>query len=329
MHVIDEIPPRNTRGKSVTMSKGIAYQSHVIIIGEDADDVDEEEFQVWVEEMQDDVDSDSDDGDTDLTEPVDDESREKLNDNVILFEERTDLRRHLLDSSHGLHAIGVDEITKSTQETQLKHSNAQSNDRRSSVVLPNTRITPIKLVQRPPSSIELSSHSSILQPGEKKNGLKRFFSLGKKTKTELPLRRSAAISIRDGDLETNWSTSACSSIDESQQDDLSPSSSKPNSVISENNNTQVTVLRIFAGNVNLGTNYKTVVVDSDTSAEDLIKRAVSRFHIVQIEGNTVESPNSRVEYYLSVKTLDGGKKDTVTVARNSYEYMILISCMWL
>jgi hypothetical protein len=311
------------------MSKGIAYQSHVIIIGEDADDVDEEEFQVWVEEMQDDVDSDSDDGDTDLTEPVDDESREKLNDNVILFEERTDLRRHLLDSSHGLHATGIDEITKSTQETQLKHSNAQSNDQRSSVVLPNTRITPIKLVQRPPSSIELSSHSSILHPGEKKNGLKRFFSLGKKTKTELPLRRSAAISIRDEDLETNWSTSASSSIDESQQDDLSPSSSKPNSVISENNNTQVTVLRIFAGNVNLGTNYKTVVVDSDTSAEDLIKRAVSRFHIVQIEGNTVESPNSRVEYYLSVKTLDGGKKDRVTVARNSYEYMILISCMWL
>ncbi|KAH8555360.1 hypothetical protein BGW37DRAFT_419833 [Umbelopsis sp. PMI_123] len=153
-------------------------------------------------------------------------------------------------------------------------------------------------------NVEISNQSSTLPSGEKKNGLKRFFSLGKKPKSELPLRRSATISIRDDDLETNWSTSVSSSIDDSQQDDASLSLSRQTSIASESS-TQVTVLRVFAGNVNVGTNYKTVVVDSNTNAEDLIKRAVSRFHIHQIEGNNVDSPNSRVEYYLSVKTMDG------------------------
>src|ERR1700731_2533062 len=116
MHIIEQIPPRNTRGKSVTMSKGIAYQSHIIILGEDVDDVDEEEFQVWVEEMQSDEEIDSDDAETDLAEPTDEESREKLNDNAIVFEERSELRRHLLDSSHGLRDASMETDAINNQE---------------------------------------------------------------------------------------------------------------------------------------------------------------------------------------------------------------------
>ncbi|KAI8580597.1 hypothetical protein K450DRAFT_236382 [Umbelopsis ramanniana AG] len=294
MHIINDIPPRNTRGKSVTMSKGIAYQSHIIIVGKDADDIDEEEFQVWVEEMENDADSDTDERRSVLAEPT-------RGDSTPVFEKRTELRRHLLDSSHGILDKSVDDAA-SLRNQEHKSSDLVLNDQqRSTGGYVNTKITPIKLAQLP-SNVDIPS--TILQTAEKKNGLKRLFSLGKKPKAELPLRRSATISIRDDDLETNWSTSVSSSIDELQQDDTSISSSRQTSLVSENS-TQVTVLRVFAGNVNLGTNYKTVVVDSNTNAEDLIKRAVSRFHIQQIEGNSVDSPNSRVEYYLSVKTMDG------------------------
>jgi Ras association (RalGDS/AF-6) domain len=304
MHIIEEVPPRNTRGKSVTMSKGIAYQSHIIIVGNDADDIDEEEFQVWVEEMENDVDSDTDERRSVLAESTGGESRRKPNDSTPVFEKRTDLRRHLLDSSHGILDNGVDD-TASLRSQERKTSDLVLNDQQQSTGgYVNTKITPIKLAQLP-SNVDIPNQSAILQTGEKKNSLKRLFSLGKKPKAELPLRRSATISIRDDDLETNWSTSVSSSIDELQQDDTSITSSRQTSLASENS-TQVTVLRVFAGNVNLGTNYKTVVVDSNTNAEDLIKRAVSRFHIQQIEGNNVDSPNSRVEYYLSVKTMDGG-----------------------
>jgi hypothetical protein len=288
------------------MSKGIAYQSHIIIMGQDADDIDEEEYQVWVEEMENDIESDVDERESVLADSVDEESLKKPNDSPLIFDERTELRRHLLDPSHGIQDKSIDDTTPLRKQDNLrKDADMISIDRhRSTGGCVNTKITPIKPAQRP-SNTEISNQSSTLPSGEKKNGLKRFFSLGKKPKSELPLRRSATISIRDDDLETNWSTSVSSSIDDSQQDDASLSLSRQTSIASESS-TQVTVLRVFAGNVNVGTNYKTVVVDSNTNAEDLIKRAVSRFHIHQIEGNNVDSPNSRVEYYLSVKTMDGG-----------------------
>jgi hypothetical protein len=323
MHIIDQVPPRNTRGKSVTMSKGIAYQSHIIIVGKDADDIDEEEYQVWVEEMENDVDSDTDERRSVPAEPAGGESRRK-NDGTPVFEERTELRRHLLDSSHGILDKGVDDSTSLRSQDRKNSDIALNDQQRSTGVYVNTKITPIKLAQLP-SNVDIPNQPAILQTGDKKNGLKRFFSLGKKPKAELPLRRSATISIRDDDLETNWSTSVSSSIDELQQDDTSISSSRQTSLASENS-TQVTVLRVFAGNVNLGTNYKTVVVDSNTNAEDLIKRAVSRFHIQQIEGNTVDSPNSRVEYYLSVKTMDGGIKSQTIECTMRGMMLMLICC---
>src|SRR6204780_2202829 len=42
-----EVQPRNIRETFEYMSKGHAYQSHIIIVGKDADDIDEEDFQVF------------------------------------------------------------------------------------------------------------------------------------------------------------------------------------------------------------------------------------------------------------------------------------------
>jgi hypothetical protein len=305
---MEDLPPRNTRGKSVTMSTGIAYQSHVIFFGEDADDIDEEEFQVWVEEMQDHRDSDSDDDDMELSEPTEDDIIEVVHENIITPEDRAELRRHLINTSQVMQDMTNNSGISSASLENKQDTPDQLQSERTLITPPllNTKITPIKRTHIPINNVDVVRQAPIAPPPAKRNSLKRLFSLGKRNKNDTPLRRSAAMSIRDEDTETNWSTYAASSIDEcSQPDEMSVSSSRQNSLVSENS-TQVTVLRVFAGNVNLGTNYKTVVVDPNTNTEDLIKRAISKFNIQQIEGSHVDSPTSRIEYYMSVKTLDGG-----------------------
>jgi hypothetical protein len=292
---MEDLPPRNTRGKSVTMSTGIAYQSHVIFFGEDADDIDEEEFQVWVEEMQDHRDSDSDDDDMELSEPTEDDIIEVVHENIITPEDRAELRRHLINTSQVMQDMTNNSGISSASLENKQDTPDQLQSERTLITPPllNTKITPIKRTHIPINNVDVVRQAPIAPPPAKRNSLKRLFSLGKRNKNDTPLRRSAAMSIRDEDTETNWSTYAASSIDEcSQPDEMSVSSSRQNSLVSENS-TQVTVLRVFAGNVNLGTNYKTVVVDPNTNTEDLIK-------------SHVDSPTSRIEYYMSVKTLDGG-----------------------
>ncbi|RUO95797.1 hypothetical protein BC936DRAFT_143207, partial [Jimgerdemannia flammicorona] len=74
---------------------------------------------------------------------------------------------------------------------------------------------------------------------------------------------------------------------------------------SEENKTQLTVLRVFAGNVNLGATFKTVMVNPSTTAAELVKQAMLRFHIQEIEGGVMGESNSGVEYYVTVKGVDG------------------------
>ncbi|KAL0074673.1 hypothetical protein J3Q64DRAFT_1648978 [Phycomyces blakesleeanus] len=72
-------------------------------------------------------------------------------------------------------------------------------------------------------------------------------------------------------------------------------------------NTQLTVLRVFAGNINVSATFNTVLVDEHTNADQLLKKAMERFHITQIEGKAA----SGIEYYLTVKAMDG---DEITLA---------------
>ncbi|KAI7886256.1 hypothetical protein K492DRAFT_122695, partial [Lichtheimia hyalospora FSU 10163] len=84
---------------------------------------------------------------------------------------------------------------------------------------------------------------------------------------------------------------------------------------------QLAVLRVFAGNVNVGAMYHSMLVDENTSAEQLLIQAMERFHIAQIENKasggrsssrTITPTNgSGVEYYLTVKSMNG---DEVTLA---------------
>lgn len=70
------------------------------------------------------------------------------------------------------------------------------------------------------------------------------------------------------------------------------------------------VLRIFAGNVDVGASYHSVRVTESTSVDELLASAMEKFHISQIETkhhgrSTTNFKNSCVEYFLTVKTRDG------------------------
>ncbi|KAG2173794.1 hypothetical protein INT43_005214 [Umbelopsis isabellina] len=64
--------------------------------------------------------------------------------------------------------------------------------------------------------------------------------------------------------------------------------------------TQLTVLRVFAGNIKQGTGFKTVMVNANTTAQELVKQAMVKFHIEDLDGETAHS-----EYYATVKGIDG------------------------
>ncbi|KAI8975955.1 hypothetical protein BDB01DRAFT_748282 [Pilobolus umbonatus] len=67
------------------------------------------------------------------------------------------------------------------------------------------------------------------------------------------------------------------------------------------------VLRVYAGNINVGTSYHSVRVSETTSVDELLSSTLEKFHIPEIE--TVHGrnhgSNSCIEYYLTVKTHDG------------------------
>lgn len=66
------------------------------------------------------------------------------------------------------------------------------------------------------------------------------------------------------------------------------------------------VLRVFAGNVDVGASYHSLRVNKSTSVAELLLNALEKFHITQIETkNGRHHGHSCVEYYLSVKTRDG------------------------
>lgn len=70
--------------------------------------------------------------------------------------------------------------------------------------------------------------------------------------------------------------------------------------------TQYHVLRIFAGNINVGALFSTVAVTPDMNADQLLKLALQKFHIPLLDNNSSKS-NDGIEYYLTVKSMDSGK----------------------
>lgn len=79
-------------------------------------------------------------------------------------------------------------------------------------------------------------------------------------------------------------------------------------------NKQYHVLRIFSGNINVGAMFNTVAVTPDMNADQLLKLALQKFHITLLEEKSNNANSARrfssengIEYYLTVKSMDGGK----------------------
>ncbi|CEP11158.1 hypothetical protein [Parasitella parasitica] len=81
------------------------------------------------------------------------------------------------------------------------------------------------------------------------------------------------------------------------------------------------VVRVFAGNVDVGASYHSVRVTESTSVDELLANAMEKFHISQIETKNGRSygKDSGVEYYLTVKTRDG---DEITMGSQDKPYQI-------
>jgi hypothetical protein len=63
----------------------------------------------------------------------------------------------------------------------------------------------------------------------------------------------------------------------------------------------LSVLRVFAGNISVKATFNSVLVDDSTTAADLLSLALERFRLSQ------QQQGDGVEYYITVKVLDGGK----------------------
>ncbi|RCI03911.1 hypothetical protein CU098_006884 [Rhizopus stolonifer] len=117
--------------------------------------------------------------------------------------------------------------------------------------------------EQPPSTEQASS----LEQQGVVTGLKRLLSIGKKNKPVRP----EPIAIE-------------------------------NSPMNKSLDTQYHVLRIFAGNINVGALFSTVAVTSDMNADQLVKIALEKFHIPLLDESN--KANEGIEYYLTVKSMD-------------------------
>ncbi|KAI8144082.1 hypothetical protein BJV82DRAFT_75924 [Fennellomyces sp. T-0311] len=137
-----------------------------------------------------------------------------------------------------------------------------------------------------------------------------FWRLFSRNKRDNPKPNSVIPARVSEDADSNSISSLASSV---------MSEDKPRTQANSNPNSKLTVLRVFAGNVNVGAMYHSMLVDEHTSAEQLLIQTMERFHIAQIEDKTAgrssraitPTSGSGIEYYLTVKAHNG---DEVTLA---------------
>lgn len=152
---------------------------------------------------------------------------------------------------------------------------------------------------QPQPSVSYNGTPSSPRIDDKRSTFWNIFSRGKKEPTK-PIQTSSSNEDADGRSISSVSSSIL-------MDDKTPRAA--------NGQAQLKVLRVFAGNINVGAMYHSMLVDDNTSAEQLLIQAMERFHIAQIENKTAgrtsraitPTNGSGVEYYLTVKSMNGGR----------------------
>lgn len=78
------------------------------------------------------------------------------------------------------------------------------------------------------------------------------------------------------------------------------------------------VLRVHAGNLNVGASYQSIRVTENISAAELLSKAMEKFHIPEIDKHN-KGTISSVEYYLSIRNREG---EEITIGPEDKPYKI-------
>lgn len=261
------------------MNKGLSVQVQIILTGDDEDQEVGEAYEEYEEEM-------ATDDEEDEEQVVEDEE-EFQEEQIDNEDEKSNTVRDQDNSSSNSSNRGAEHLQEETTSVHLPKVNLADKAPVSQQQQQQRNATsPISL---PPSSAA---------DDDKKNALWRLFSRNKKDNTRTSTEDTDSGSI----------SSMASSV-------MSEDKGKPRET-NGSNAPNLTVLRVFAGNINVGAMYHSLLVDENTSAEQLLVQAMGRFHIAQIEDKTAGRHSrtitptgvSGVEYYLTVKAMNGGNK---------------------
>ncbi|KAI8343251.1 hypothetical protein BC941DRAFT_89973 [Chlamydoabsidia padenii] len=307
--------------KQVTMNKDIYYQSHIILLGDDDEEL-EETYEEWEGDM---VDEDSqstmlaseDDNGMDTSDTEMDQGDEQPSNNTTTDEEVQGLR--ITTSSAATTSNGATRPTTSDDLNNKDSTTATKQLPTKPTPLTTTAQSSSSPIVSPNGTTPLTPISTLKDDKEnKKHGgsFLRLFSRGKRQDGK-KLGGSQTYPM-DNTSDQGSTNSSTISADDSQQQSTVPASSSTSSMTALD--PSATVLRVYAGNINVNATYNSVLVYDHTNAEALLRQAMDRFHISQIEGKArgkrssmTSSPSqyphqqhsSGVEYYISVKPNDG------------------------
>ncbi|RUS15419.1 hypothetical protein BC937DRAFT_92482 [Endogone sp. FLAS-F59071] len=345
--VINRPLPRSSKKKKVFISKGVSFQSQVIITAETEEEDDEEEYEEWEEEMPDDDDEEADlEEDPRAVASVAQQLQQQMRS--VQQQQQGQGRRNMDPLANGADPIKLsltpqvarnddyDMDDDGMEDDEDGEGRRKGGSKAEKMLGMGGNAGQRKQVDVDKELAHLDGRRDPWKENQKKGGLRKFFSRGGGKKEKEEVAGPGGKSGKPGQKRTGPKPVASSSSSQqhlgSGADNDSADTASFNSVesggsfdsvrggskeydgepayereprTSEENKTQLTVLRVFAGNVNLGPTFKTVMVNPSTTAAELVKQAILRFHIQEIEGGTGGESNSGVEYYVTVKGVDG------------------------
>ncbi|KAI8384837.1 uncharacterized protein BYT42DRAFT_563806 [Radiomyces spectabilis] len=257
--------------KKVAVNKEIYYQSQIILVGEDEEEAYEEEYEEWEGDM---------DDDATLSDTASQNEHEHVND--------TQKTQTVAQPSTGISTI---ESTPTCATTTITATGTGASSPAA------VSVTQQGIYSKQPDALVRTSSSA--EKERSTGALRRLFSRGKRDKLDKRDTDTGNHVAQTPNTGSGVSLSTNSS-DDTPRDPPSPSAAA---------NTQLTVLRVFAGNINVSATFNTVLVDNHTSADQLLKQAMDRFRI--LETGSTQSSSNGVEYYLTVKAMEG---DEITLA---------------
>ena len=318
------------RQRRVTMNKDLSVQAQIILTGDDEDHEVGEAYEEWEEDMNDDA--------SILTEEDDQEDEEEEDHvlNNISNNNNVGVPQQLQDQNNN----ATTKTTNAAPQPILRTSTNNSDNSNNNVVPSSSTSSTSSSTLRNMNNDDNKRQQPIANNNNNNSNNNTFWRLFSRNKKDNPKANSvipARVSISE-DADSNSISSLASSII-SEDKAVSRNGQHPNTASSNhasnkenNNNSKLSVLRVFAGNVNVGAMYHSMLVDENTSAEQLLIQTMERFHIAQIEDKTAgrssraitPTNGSGIEYYLTVKAHNGGKCCCLYIICILFIYCLLI-----